>query len=365
VYQRASLELERTTSEVAPPTVPMHPDERPSAGARSAHLEAAATERDTPSPARQQWLESLRPPHLHFDTSRPTAHTTPPQAPPERRRSLAVTGVGVGLALGVSLVVMAQRERAAAQAQQESVVIEAPSAARVDRADLAAYTARQVHIPAGTFAVGSLVGEDDEHPLRKVMIDAFELDATEVKVGAWLRCELAGGCPPLLEISQATSPECNLPFEERREHPINCVTWDEAAAFCRWESATLPSEDQWEYAAASGGEGRVNVFPWGAMANPLLANGVGAEDGFLTTAPAGSFPRGASDFGALDMAGNVEEWTADAYSVPGSNAPPDARRVTRGGSYESDARGLRAARRGKADPGARAPTRGFRCVHGG
>jgi sulfatase modifying factor 1 len=223
---------------------------------------------------------------------------------------------------------------------------------------------RRVRVPAATFVMGSAAGEADERVRRKVMIDAFEIDATETTVLAFRLCEERGACRSILEVSKATSEQCNRPHGDRLDHPINCVTWDEAAAFCDWIGERLPTEAEWEYAAAGGEQGRANAYPWGATPGALRANGAGDADGFAFTAPVGSFPRGATGLGVLDMAGNVEEWVADPYStvLMEGVSMPDSRRVVRGGSYASDPRELRTSRRGKAPPGLRTPTLGFRCA---
>src|SRR5262249_12710325 len=134
------------------------------------------------------------------------------------------------------------------------------------------------------------------------------------------------------------SPYCNR--ADRGDHPVNCVDWNQAATYCRSSGRRLPTEAEWEY-AARGSDGR--LYPWGneppdarrlnACGRECVAFGkrLGREframydgdDGWETTSPVGSFPAGASPFGALDMAGNVWEWTADwggSYAgVPVSN----------------------------------------------
>ncbi|HET9627222.1 MAG TPA: SUMF1/EgtB/PvdO family nonheme iron enzyme [Kofleriaceae bacterium] len=125
-------------------------------------------------------------------------------------------------------------------------------------------------------------------------------------------------------------------------HPVYTVTARAADAYAAWLARTLdrpfrlPREAEWEYAAA-GPEGR--EFPWGASFDVEHANTV--ELGALCTTPIGMFPRGASPFGALDMAGNVEEFVADDYApYPGAAAIADdlllqagAYRIARGGSF--------------------------------
>jgi formylglycine-generating enzyme required for sulfatase activity len=166
--------------------------------------------------------------------------------------------------------------------------------------------------------------------------------------------------------------------------PVVGVTWYEALAYCRWLEAQvqaghpgarirLPSEAQWEK-AARGTEAR--RWPWGDAWADDHANS--EEAGLKTTSPVGLFPAGASPFGALDMAGNVFEWTSsrwgggDLYRPDFGYpyAPSDGReslegpdlRVVRGGSWYFDARYARCAYRFRDQPDYFAGARGFRVV---
>jgi formylglycine-generating enzyme required for sulfatase activity len=181
---------------------------------------------------------------------------------------------------------------------------------------------------------------------------------------------------------------CNR--EDRPDHPINCVDWAQATAYCKWAVKRLLTEAEWEY-AARGPKGY--PYPWGndpPTATRLNACGTECEamakreldvdwktmyeasDAWETTAPVGSFPEGVSPFGALDMAGNVWEWTADwygNYTDTAATNPQGANRgsfrVNRGGGWFSFARGdVRAASRYWRDPTVRTDTLGFRCARG-
>jgi formylglycine-generating enzyme required for sulfatase activity len=262
--------------------------------------------------------------------------------------------------------------------------------------------AGMVRVPAGTFRMGSPagVGDEDEHPQHKVALSAYCIDRTEVTVKAYAACVAAKakGCsaPPLTvhwsEYSAADvkrySRFCNR--DDRPDHPINCVDWNQAAAYCTWEGKRLPTEAEWEY-AARGNDNR--VYPWGneapsakrlnvcgsecvAMAKRELNQDWGkmydASDGYETTAPVGSFSGGASPFGALDMAGNVWEWTADWYGAYSGAAVTDPRgakmgtaRVIRGSAWNfNDAANVRAANRYLNGPSDRVDDVGFRCARG-
>jgi len=187
---------------------------------------------------------------------------------------------------------------------------------------------------------------------------------------------------------QLWSKLCN--GEDRLDHPINCVDWSQAQAYCQWVGGRLPTEAEWEY-AARGNDGR--KYPWGN--DPPSAerlNACGAEcvamakrelgldwgplypeaDGWESTAPVGSFPRGASPFGVLDMAGNVGEWTTDWYGQYAKDDVTDpvgprtgsARTDRGGGWYSRREHSIRTSLRYWAGPVIRSSNVGFRCARG-
>lgn len=252
-----------------------------------------------------------------------------------------------------------------------------------------------VRIPAGEFLSGcnrkvDKVCRSDEETLHLVGIGAFSIDRTEVTVEQYGRCVEAGQCSAEgLEspfIAGAEQPQwawaCNFGKADRARHPVNCLSFEQATAFCRWTDKRLPTELEWER-AARGTDGR--KFPWGngGIDKPPRANLAddrgrkvfpsavmavfGYDDGYAGTAPVGSYPAGKSPEGLLDMAGNVWEWTADDYRDPSVSPakqpfPVGAYRVIRGGSFFSDLPDLRVTRRGRARPGERNPGIGFRCA---
>jgi formylglycine-generating enzyme required for sulfatase activity len=214
-------------------------------------------------------------------------------------------------------------------------------------------------LPGGTFQMG------DRGDI--VSVQPFCMDVTEVTVSAFEMCISMGGCTApysyLANDSSLTNRSCNYKRPGSGNHPINCVTWDQAAAYCGWASKRLPSEEEWEWASRGASDGR--TYPWGEAApSPDRVNACGPEcvswvkenlklvetamyassDGWPTTAPVGSFPRGATPQGLQDMAGNVWEWTA-------SNYRDSFGRVLRGGSWmHGDASNLRAGDRNPIGP---------------
>jgi len=96
-------------------------------------------------------------------------------------------------------------------------------------------------------------------------------------------------------------------------HPAVEVSFYGGRAYWKWAGKRLPAEAEWRQACA-GKEG--SKYPWGDLFEPNKANIFGDKDGYLRTAPVGSFPEGASPYGALDMGGNVWEWSASAEGKP-------------------------------------------------
>ncbi|GAA4785503.1 formylglycine-generating enzyme family protein [Streptomyces ziwulingensis] len=179
-----------------------------------------------------------------------------------------------------------------------------------------------------------------EAPRARIRLPAFRIARTQVTVGQWA---------PFARATARSVPRAP------DDHPVTGVSWEEAAAYCDWlgerlgdPGVRLPTEAEWERAARGDDE---REFPWGTSYRSGLANLV--DLGIGTTVPVGSFPRGASAFGVLDMAGNADEWTSTRYA-PYPGAPAGVPRteswafdphVTRGGAFCHDRDLARCARR--------------------
>lgn len=258
-----------------------------------------------------------------------------------------------------------------------------------------------LYVPAGTFRMGSdylatryarklcreYISQDslaacqqsnygDESPAHAVTLSPFWIDQTEVTNSRYQLCELAGACSSPAE----RSSHYRLAYhdtEEFADYPVIFVTRDQAAAYCEWVGARLPTEAEWEY-AARGPES--SIFPWGSTFDGTRLNYCDANcsagpndptvnDGYAETAPVGSFPSGASWIGALDMAGNVREWVDGWYGSYTPDAqidPPGPERgdliVPRGGSWIDNPSLVRSANRGGNTPDYFRDYYGFRCA---
>jgi sulfatase modifying factor 1 len=285
-----------------------------------------------------------------------------------------------------------------------------------------------VWIPGGWFRMGSehpMMA--DARPLHRARVDGFWMDATDVTNAEFSRFVRATRYvtvaeKPMAELpagSFAFVPGTNLPGQEhpstpwfrfvagadwrhpegpgssidqRLNHPVVHVCWDDAAEYAKWAGKRLPTEAEWEFAARGGLEGK--RYPWGDELTPAgkwMANIWQGEfpkvntlaDGYLTTSPVGSYP--ANGYGLYDMAGNVWQWCSDWYRAdaytpfpaenpkgPESSLDPEEpsvpKRVQRGGSFlcaENYCARYELGSRMKGEAVSAANHVGFRCVKDG
>lgn len=212
-----------------------------------------------------------------------------------------------------------------------------------------------VLVPAGAYIIGRNDGDALASPQRTVDLAAFYIDTTEVTNAQYMLFVDARKRQPPPGWENGTYPQ------DRANWPVTGVSWQDASDYAAWAGKRLPTEVEWE-AAARGTDGR--LFPWGNEWKRGLANiGTG---GIRET---GQYRQGASPFGALDMLGNVWEWTADELALyPGSTSQlPDAvkpgitYRIIRGGAYDGSKEND-ASYRGFVDASQGYPKTGFRCV---
>jgi formylglycine-generating enzyme required for sulfatase activity len=261
-------------------------------------------------------------------------------------------------------------------------------------------TPGMVKIPGGSFFMGCTekdpACQPTAQPQHELTVSPFELDVHEVSVEVYEACVAAGRCP----VPEDVSAECNFDVKTKKakpgkeKHPMNCVKWFYANAFCNNNGKRLPTEAEWELAArgdcsklgATCAE-KMPLYPWGdewpppkgagnfadmsAKASQSMWNIIeGYDDGFPGAAPVGSFT--ANAYGIHDLAGNVKEWVGDVYVTTFYATSPKTNPQSTTGSWFKSVRGgdfhlgkpehLRADRRNGIDPAAEDIYLGFRCA---
>ncbi|MEV0741307.1 formylglycine-generating enzyme family protein [Streptomyces sp. NPDC050549] len=288
-----------------------------------------------------------------------------------------------------------------------------PSAAPAD-----AWAVGMVHLPGGPFLMGAeddrVAPEDGEGPVHRVRPAPFSIDRcavtnaefgefadttghiTDAEHHGWSfvfagllpddfpDTRSVAGAPCWRQVYGAYWRRPEGPgseVDERAEHPVVHVSWNDATAYAAWAGKRLPTEAEWEYAARGGLEQM--VFPWGDELEPggehrmnvwqgIFPDRDTRADGWYGTAPVTTYPP--NGHGPHNMCGNVREWCADWYSPAyyARCAPDDppgppfgVQRVIRGGSYlchASYCRSYRVAARSSSTPDSSTGNQGFRCA---
>jgi sulfatase modifying factor 1 len=242
--------------------------------------------------------------------------------------------------------------------------------------------AAPVSVPEGSFRQGG-GRAPDERPVRQVTLSAYRIDTTEVSVADYEAFVAAGGyrdarwwsaaARDWLEARPDGAGSALRASGRTGDHPVVAVTWYEADAYCRWKGGSLPTEAQWEHAACGDGGRR---YPWGDgedFGAVWYKDGKFGQVTSVATQPVARQDTAlASPFGLLHTAGNVWEWTADAYEAewyaeaPARDPRNDADRpwkTLRGGSYMNLPSYCSCTHREPAPPDDVRLTAGFRCAY--
>jgi formylglycine-generating enzyme required for sulfatase activity len=218
-------------------------------------------------------------------------------------------------------------------------------------------------------------GLSNRTPKKLITLSAFEISRSEVTIAQYRKCVIAGVCSIPLNTTASANAGCNWTATAgaKEQHPVNCVSWVQARQYISWiDSAdpnftyALPSEAEWEYVARNISEGVDYLQPWGSATpscNYLVfrSGSTSATNGCGTNSTAtvclksttedttGNVVRTAFNgdtlHGVCDMAGNVQEWTADFYVANYNSTPTNGSpyvgpatltgRVVRGSSWSS------------------------------
>lgn len=264
--------------------------------------------------------------------------------------------------------------------QKVSSSFEPPPRLTLPQSDIQPHTPdlrEMIFVPAGEFWMGSDDKDDNERPMHKSLVEDFYIDPVPVTNRQFMQFvtetgyvteaeELGRGWIWVNEWREVEKASWRCPqgpgssVDDRLDHPVVLISWNDAQAYCQWAGKRLPTEAEWEK-AARGTDGR--RWPWGNEWDKSRLNS--GEAGPGTTTPVTAYKDGKSVYGCKDMAGNVWEWVQDCYKpYPGNNSKDedfgDKYRVLRGGSWDSFGHNARCANRTRNLPRACVNVNGFR-----
>lgn len=383
-------------------------------------LPAGATEEtittdEAPADAAPQGVDATPSPLPGSETAR--AQDAPPAdaAPPEDQGDPAETA---GEATGQQPQESQQESAPAAAMMQDTPVVGTPPAGQPTPTitfgsapaippELDAIKTEMLPVTGGTYLMGTTLEEasqardecatydkecqiewaSDSTPTHQVIVDSFEMEIYEATVTQyvaflnWLgpnsHKSMCQGQPCVLTTQEQETSYINFDGETYSvrnaefygSHPVTLVTWWGAEQYCNTLNRRLPTEAEWERAA----RGAQNyIYPWGFDLDTTLA--MSSINETPATVPVDSYALGASPYGILNMAGNVEEWVqdwyqADYYTQQASNPSPNPQgpisgteKVLRGGSWDTIPFFLRSVHRRSLPPGQPTTSTGFRCV---
>ncbi|MCO4764485.1 MAG: SUMF1/EgtB/PvdO family nonheme iron enzyme [Myxococcales bacterium] len=213
-------------------------------------------------------------------------------------------------------------------------------------------------------------------PSKKITIKPVFIDRLEVSTKQFQACITAGKCN---KPKGAEKPECSMNKKSPKpNHPMNCLPWGHAKAYCSYKGKRLPTEAEWERAArgncatVSGDcKAETPVYPWGndvaSCSYTMMKNHTGPGCGTNNTAAVGTKAKDKSPIGAMDMGGNVSEWVIDGWDAKALTnwaatnpvVTKGAKHVIKGGHFAADSPDIRSFSRNE---GTESPQVGFRCV---
>jgi formylglycine-generating enzyme len=283
--------------------------------------------------------------------------------PWDRGSILRASGIGAAVMVTIGALVSILGRHAPVPAPAATPPLALPEPGTLIR-DCAACPGMTV-LPSGRFQQGSAGNASpSEKPLHWVLINhplamstnAVTVDEFQQFIDATGRnmqgCDTYDGAWKHRPKGSWKSPG----FPQTGTHPVTCTSWNDSVAYAQWLSSKtghlyrLPSASEWEYAARAGGDA---ALPWGADGSGACENGnvadesaahrypgwsvFGCKDGYVFTAPVGSFKSNA--FGLNDMLGNVFQWTNDCWNATYAGAPIDGSARTDGNCADRELRG--------------------------